>query len=250
MYRRGFISLLVVISVSGCSQISNLRGKKEQAPAAKQTPLKPQSTSTEKEGILSRINIFKRDPKPEPFVDTDGDGTVDSKDYAPWDPNVQRKSDVSDVDSVAPPAESPPIESPPVESSSSSQPTNLPQLELASLVSSLGSITDVTNNKLTSSKAGDSILIAFKYRALVHPSGTSKVLEQITITNKSTSAVVQTKSKTSENTGNPGDVQVIAHAIRFSTTSLSPGTYNAKIILQDKIDQKVSNVLNVEFTLT
>ena len=241
---------MVVISVSGCSQISNLRGKKEQAPAAKQTPLKPQSTSTEKEGILSRINIFKRDPKPEPFVDTDGDGMVDSKDYAPWDPNVQKKSDVSDVDSVAPPAESPPIESPPVESSSSSQPTNLPQLELANLVSSLGSITDVTNNKLTSSKAGDSILIAFKYRALVHPSGTYKILEQITITNKSTSAVVQTKSKTSENTGNPGDVQVIAHAIRFSTTSLSPGTYNAKIILQDKIDQKVSNVLNVEFTLT
>jgi len=241
---------LVVISVSGCSQISNPRGKKEQAPAAKQTPLKPQSTSTEKEGILSRINIFKRDPKPEPFVDTDGDGMVDSKDYAPWDPNVQKKSDVSDVDSVAPPAESPPIESPPVESSSSSQPTNLPQLELANLVSSLGSITDVTNNKLTSSKAGDSILIAFKYRALVHPSGTYKILEQITITNKSTSAVVQTKSKTSENTGNPGDVQVIAHAIRFSTTSLSPGTYNAKIILQDKIDQKVSNVLNVEFTLT
>jgi hypothetical protein len=260
MYRRGFISLLVVISVSGCSQISNLRGKKEQAPAAKQTPLKPQSTSTEKEGILSRINIFKKDPKPEPLVDTDGDGMVDSKDYAPWDPNVQRKSDVSDVDSVvppaesppreSPPAESPPAESPPVESSSPSQPTNLPQLELANLVSSLGSITDVTNNKLTSSKAGDSILIAFKYRALVHPSGTYKVLEQITITNNSTSAVVQTKSKTSEKTGNPGDVQVIAHAIRFSTTSLSPGTYNAKIILQDKIDQKVSNVLNVEFTLT
>ena len=255
MHRRGFISLLVAISVSGCSQISNLRGKKEQAPAAKQNPPAPQSTSTEKEGILSRINPFKKDPEPSLLVDTDGDGMVDSKDYAPWDPNVQRKSDVSDEGIVAPPAESPPAESPPAESppaesSSPSQPTNLPQLELANLVSSLGSITDVTNNKLTSSKVGDSILIAFKYRALVHPSGTYKVLEQVTITNKSTSALVQTKSKTSESTGNPGDVQVIAHAIRFSTTSLSPDTYNAKIILQDKIDQKVSNVLNVEFTLT
>jgi hypothetical protein len=250
----------VAISVSGCSQISNLRGQKEQAPAAKQTPPKPQSTSTEKEGILSRINIFKKDPEPGPLVDTDGDGMIDSKDYAPWDPNVQRKSDVSDDASVAPPVESPPVESPPVESppvesppaeSSSPAPsTNLPQLELVNLVSSLGSITDVTNNKLTSSKAGDSILIAFKYRALVHPSGTYKVLEQITITNKSTSAVVQTKSKTSESTGAPGDVQVIAHAIRFSTTSLSPGVYNAKVILKDQINQKVSNVLNVEFTLT
>ena len=244
MHRRGFISLLVAISVSGCSQISNLRGEKEQTPVTEKTK-SPPSSNTEKKGIISRINPFSKDPKPEPLVDTDGDGMVDSKDYAPWDPNVQRKSDVSDVSSADPPAESPPAESPPA-----TPPETLPRLEIANLVSALTSINDVTNNKLTSSKAGESILIAFKYRALVHPTGKYKVREQVTLTNKSTSAEVATKSKTSESTGKPGNVQIIVHAIRFPTTSLSPGTYNAKILLRDEIDMKVSNALNVEFTLT
>ncbi len=114
MHRRGFISLLVAISVSGCSQISNLRGEKEQTPVTEKTK-SPPSSNTEKKGIISRINPFSKDPKSEPLVDTDGDGMVDSKDYAPWDPNVQRKSDVSDVSSADPPAESPPAESPPAE---------------------------------------------------------------------------------------------------------------------------------------
>ena len=244
MHRRGFISLLVAISVSGCSQISNLRGEKEQTPVTEKTK-SPPSSNTEKKGIISRINPFSKDPKSEPLVDTDGDGMVDSKDYAPWDPNVQRKSDVSDVSSADPPAESPPAESPPA-----TPPETLPRLEIANLVSALTSINDVTNNKLTSSKAGESILIAFKYRALVHPTGKYKVREQVTLTNKSTSAEVATKSKTSESTGKPGNVQIIVHAIRFPTTSLSPGTYNAKILLRDEIDMKVSNALNVEFTLT
>ena len=249
MHRRGFISLLVAISVSGCSQISNLRGEKEQTPVTEKTK-SPPSSNTEKKGIISRINPFSKDPKSEPLVDTDGDGMVDSKDYAPWDPNVQRKSDVSDVSSVDPPAESPPAESPPAESPPATPPDTLPHLEIANLVSALTSINDVTNNKLTSSQAGDSILIAFKYRALVHPTGKYKVREQVTLTNKSTSAEVATKSKTSESTGKPGNVQIIVHAIRFPTTSLSPGTYNAKILLRDEIDMKVSNALNVEFTLT
>ena len=254
MHRRGFISLLVAISVSGCSQISNLRGEKEQTPVTEKTK-SPPSSNTEKKGIISRINPFSKDPKPEPLVDTDGDGMVDSKDYAPWDPNVQRKSDVSDVSSAdppaeSPPAESPPAESPPAESPPATPPETLPRLEIANLVSALTSINDVTNNKLTSSKAGESILIAFKYRALVHPTGKYKVREQVTLTNKSTSAEVATKSKTSESTGKPGNVQIIVHAIRFPTTSLSPGTYNAKILLRDEIDMKVSNALNVEFTLT
>ncbi len=249
MHRRGFISLLVAISVSGCSQISNLRGEKEQTSVAEKTK-SPPSSNTEKKGIISRINPFNKDPKPEPLVDTDGDGMVDSKDYAPWDPNVQRKSDVSDVSSADPPAESPPAESPPAESPPATPPETLPHLEIANLVSALTSINDVTNNKLTSSKAGDSILIAFKYRALVHPTGKYKVREQVTLTNKSTSDEVATKSKTSESTGKPGNVQIIVHAIRFPTTSLSPGTYNAKILLRDEIDMKVSNALNVEFTLT
>ena len=244
MHRRGFISLLVAISVSGCSQISNLRGEKEQTSATEKTKSQP-SSNTEKKGIISRINPFSKDQKSDPLVDTDGDGMVDSKDYAPWDPNVQRKSDVSDVSSVDPPAESPPAESPPA-----TPPDTLPHLEIANLVSALTSINDVTNNKLTSSQAGDSILIAFKYRALVHPTGKYKVREQVTLTNKSTSAEVATKSKTSESTGKPGNVQIIVHAIRFPTTSLSPGTYNAKILLRDEIDMKVSNALNVEFTLT
>ena len=254
MHRRGFISLLVAISVSGCSQISNLRGEKEQTPVTEKTK-SPPSSNTEKKGIISRINPFSKDPKSEPLVDTDGDGMVDSKDYAPWDPNVQRKSDVSDVSSAdppaeSPPAESPPAESPPAESPPATPPETLPRLEIANLVSALTSINDVTNNKLTSSKAGESILIAFKYRALVHPTGKYKVREQVTLTNKSTSAEVATKSKTSESTGKPGNVQIIVHAIRFPTTSLSPGTYNAKILLRDEIDMKVSNALNVEFTLT
>jgi len=264
MHRRGFISLLVAISVSGCSQISNLRGEKEQTSATEKTKSQP-SSNTEKKGIISRINPFSKDQKSDPLVDTDGDGMVDSKDYAPWDPNVQRKSDVSDVSSVdppaesppaesppaeSPPAESPPAESPPAESPPATPPDTLPHLEIANLVSALTSINDVTNNKLTSSQAGDSILIAFKYRALVHPTGKYKVREQVTLTNKSTSAEVATKSKTSESTGKPGNVQIIVHAIRFPTTSLSPGTYNAKILLRDEIDMKVSNALNVEFTLT
>ena len=254
MHRRGFISLLVAISVSGCSQISNLRGEKEQTSATEKTKSQP-SSNTEKKGIISRINPFSKDQKSDPLVDTDGDGMVDSKDYAPWDPNVQRKSDVSDVSSAdppaeSPPAESPPAESPPAESPPATPPETLPRLEIANLVSALTSINDVTNNKLTSSKAGESILIAFKYRALVHPTGKYKVREQVTLTNKSTSAEVATKSKTSESTGKPGNVQIIVHAIRFPTTSLSPGTYNAKILLRDEIDMKVSNALNVEFTLT
>ena len=247
MHRRGFISLLVAISISGCSQISDRIGNKEQVPDVEQIPPKSQSSAAKKEGILSRINPFKKDPKPGPLVDTDGDGMIDSKDYAPWDPNVQRKSD---VDGVNPPAESPPAESPPAESPPAASPETLPHLEIANLVSALTSISDVTNNKLTSSKAGDSILIAFKYRALVHPSGKYKVREQVTLTNSSTSVDVATKSKTSESTGTPGNVQIIVHAIRFPTTSLSPGTYNAKILLRDEIDMKVSNALNVEFTLT
>ena len=267
MHRRGFISLLVAISISGCSQISDRIGNKEQVPDVEQIPPKSQSSSAKKEGILSRINPFKKDPKPGPLVDTDGDGMIDSKDYAPWDPNVQRKSDVDGVDPPAesppaesppaesppaesPPAESPPAESPPAESPPAASPETLPHLEIANLVSALTSISDVTNNKLTSSKAGDSILIAFKYRALVHPSGKYKVREQVTLTNSSTSVDVATKSKTSESTGAPGNVQIIVHAIRFPTTSLSPGTYNAKILLRDEIDMKVSNALNVEFTLT
>ena len=261
MHRRGFISLLVAISVSGCSQISNLRGEKEQTSVTEKTN-PPPSSNTEKKGIISRINPFKKDPKSDPLVDTDGDGMVDSKDYAPWDPNVQRKSDVSDVSSADPPAESPPAESPPAESppaaappeaappAAASPPETLPSLEIANLVSALTSTNDVTNNKLTSSKVGDSLLIAFKYRALVHPSGNYKVREQVTLTNKSTSTEVTTKSKTSEGTGKPGNVQIIVHAIRFPTTSLSPGTYNAKILLRDEIDLKVSKALTVEFTLT
>ena len=261
MHRRGFISLLVAISVSGCSQISNLRGEKEQTSATEKTKSQP-SSNTEKKGIISRINPFSKDQKSDPLVDTDGDGMVDSKDYAPWDPNVQRKSDVSDVSSADPPAESPPAESPPAESppaaappeaappAAASPPETLPSLEIANLVSALTSTSDVTNNKLTSSKVGDSLLIAFKYRALVHPSGNYKVREQVTLTNKSTSTEVTTKSKTSEGTGKPGNVQIIVHAIRFPTTSLSPGTYNAKILLRDEIDLKVSKALTVEFTLT
>ena len=100
MHRRGFISLLVAISVSGCSQISNLRGEKEQTSATEKTKSQP-SSNTEKKGIISRINPFSKDQKSDPLVDTDGDGMVDSKDYAPWDPDVQRRSDVSNVESVS-----------------------------------------------------------------------------------------------------------------------------------------------------
>ena len=251
MDRRGFLSILVAVAVSGCSQITNIGKKEQNPPAQKETP-KP-----EKKGILSRINIFNRDSNASTLVDTDGDGMVDSKDYAPWDPDVQRRSDVSNVESVSSSAPEPepgpePEPEPEPEPAPESPPStkNLPELEVANLVSSLGSISDVTNNKLTSSKAGDSILIAFKYRALVHPSGKYKVLEQVTLTDKSTSTEVARKSKVSENTGSPGSIQVIVHAIRFPTSSLSPGTYNAKVILRDEIDQKVSNAVNVEFSLT
>ena len=89
MDRRGFLSILVAVAVSGCSQITNIGKKEQNPPAQKETP-KP-----EKKGILSRINIFNRDSNASTLVDTDGDGMVDSKDYAPWDPAVQRRSDLS-----------------------------------------------------------------------------------------------------------------------------------------------------------
>jgi hypothetical protein len=232
MNRRGFMSLFAVILISGCTRISNIvRGT--DAPPKEKQPKEP------KESFWSKFkNIFKRSPKSEPLVDTDGDGMIDSKDYAPWDPDVQRKFDVSE------PASSPPASSPPASSTYS-----LPLLEAANLVSELTSIGDVTSKKLTSAKVGDSLLIAFKYRALVHSTGKTNVLQQV-ILSDSNSNELQRKSKTSEQEGSADSTQIIVYAIRFSSKSLSPGNYVAKVLLRDETTKKVSKAITVPFTLT
>ena len=227
MNRRGFMSLFAVILISGCTRISNIvRGT--DAPPKEKQPKEP------KESFWSKFkNIFKRSPKSEPLVDTDGDGMIDSKDYAPWDPDVQRKFDVSE------PASSPPA----------SSTYSLPLLEAANLVSELTSIGDVTSKKLTSAKVGDSLLIAFKYRALVHSTGKTNVLQQV-ILSDSNSNELQRKSKTSEQEGSADSTQIIVYAIRFSSKSLSPGNYVAKVLLRDETTKKVSKAITVPFTLT
>jgi len=237
MNRRGFMSLFAVILISGCTRISNIvRGT--DAPPKEKQPKEP------KESFWSKFkNIFKRSPKSEPLVDTDGDGMIDSKDYAPWDPDVQRKFDVSE------PASSPPASSPPASSPPASSTYSLPLLEAANLVSELTSIGDVTSKKLTSAKVGDSLLIAFKYRALVHSTGKTNVLQQV-ILSDSNSNELQRKSKTSEQEGSADSTQIIVYAIRFSSKSLSPGNYVAKVLLRDETTKKVSKAITVPFTLT
>jgi len=247
MNRRGFMSLFAVILISGCTRISNIvRGT--DAPPKEKQPKEP------KESFWSKFkNIFKRSPKSEPLVDTDGDGMIDSKDYAPWDPDVQRKFDVSEPASSppasSPPASSPPASSPPASSPPASSTYSLPLLEAANLVSELTSIGDVTSKKLTSAKVGDSLLIAFKYRALVHSTGKTNVLQQV-ILSDSNSNELQRKSKTSEQEGSADSTQIIVYAIRFSSKSLSPGNYVAKVLLRDETTKKVSKAITVPFTLT
>ena len=252
MNRRGFMSLFAVILISGCTRISNIvRGT--DAPPKEKQPKAP------KESLWSKFkNIFKRSPKSEPLVDTDGDGMIDSKDYAPWDPDVQRKFDVSEPASSppassppasSPPASSPPASSPPASSPPASSTYSLPLLEAANLVSELTSIGDVTSKKLTSAKVGDSLLIAFRYRALVHSTGKTNVLQQV-ILSDSNSNELQRKSKTSEQPGSAESTQIIVYAIRFPSKSLSPGNYSAKVLLRDETTKKVSQAITVPFTLT
>ena len=229
MNRRGFLSLFIVILISGCTRISNIVRGDDSPPKEK----KPEEKS--KESLWSRFkNIFKRSPKTEPLVDTDGDGMIDSKDYAPRDPDVQRKSDVPEPASSEPPA---------------SSTTSLPFLEAANLVSELKSIGDVTSKKLTSAKIGDPLLIAFKYRALVHSTGKTNVLQQV-ILSDSNSNVIQRQSKTSTQSGSAGSTQIIVYAIRFPSKSLSPGNYEAKVLLRDETTKKVSQAITVSFTLS
>ena len=107
----------------------------------------------------------------------------------------------------------------------------------------------MTSKKLTSAKIGDPLLIAFKYRALVHSTGKTNVLQQV-ILSDSNSNVIQRQSKTSTQSGSAGSTQIIVYAIRFPSKSLSPGNYEAKVLLRDETTKKVSQAITVSFTLS
>lgn len=197
--------------------------------------------------------------------DTDGDGMVDSKDYAPWDPEVQQKSQLVDEsgsgssgggsggDGSGGGGASTPEPTPEPTPQSTPEPTPDPAefepvIEAANLVSELRSLEDVEDNALDSAEAGSVILIGFRFRVMAHD-GSVEATEEVEIVGPGGETVAEKSVENTQSVNGTGE-RILVHGLQFNTAEWETGDYTANVVIRDEISGQESSTATAEFELT
>lgn len=179
--------------------------------------------------------------------DNDGDGIIDSEDYAPNDPEVQEKEDL--VTTTATPTTTTTTESTTTDSTTTTTTTEAlqaPLIEELNLVYEWVDYGNAVDNAISASAPGITIPIAYRYQ----PNTRGRELnmtEQVTIFDESNQQMAyktSTSEQLTEETGRSWE-----YGQWFETENWSRGTYSAELIIRNNESELVSDPRITSFEL-